>query len=493
MLNFRYESLATNWHTKSRFARTRLQRWILGGVLVTLILTVYGFSSHGRRHINSLTEKLAPHFAGAQPIDLDQPPTYEKLKKWEMDLPQHNLDLPFPEGRTGRYVLFKNQIQMLGWNNQLNEVLMNTWLAYKSKRAYVFQDYIWKSDYYPWPESKFREWIPHTPLNALISGPSAGGPWDPNDTAPRSVSERWYDIVCPKEERRIINTHDVKPAIYWENGDVIFNHWQKLLSEAPERCIEIQPAPREEDGFGQTFDLFLWGTTRILPLWEGFRDSPVSRLFGTSPIVQSAVDKNEYLFLPRGPRPPVAASNNPYNRMLAIHLRRGDYKEACLGLANWNSTFYSWNLLPELPDKFNNPPGYEWGHNTPENVAYYLEHCYPTDEFIVNKINQSRKDYVDAAKPGEVRYLDVLFLLTNDKTDWVDKLKEQLKPHGWNTIVTTRELELDQEQKDVGMAVDMDFARKAAVFIGNGWSSFTSNILHRRLVDRKPWISNRFY
>lgn len=346
--------------------------------------------------------------------------------------------------------------------------LMNTWLAYKSKRAYVFQDYIWKADYYPWPESKFREWAPHTPLNALISGPSAGGPWDPEDLAPRSVSERWFDIVCPKSERRIINTRDVKPAIMWDNGDVIFNHWQKLLTEAPERCIEVQPASRDEDAFPQTFDLYLWGTERILPLWEAFRDSPVSRLFGTSPIVQSAVDKNEYLFLPRGPRPPVPASNDPYKRMLAIHLRRGDYKQACLGLANWNSTFYSWNLLPQLPDKFNNPPGYEWGHNTPENVEYYLEHCYPTDEFIINKINRSRDDYVKAAKSGEVRYLDVLFLLTNDKTNWVDNLKKQLKPHGWTTIVTTRELELDQEQKDVGMAVDMDFARKAAVFIGNG-------------------------
>jgi hypothetical protein len=387
---------------------------------------------------------------------------------------------------------------------------MNTWLAYKSGRAYVFQDYIWKSDYYPWPQSKFRDSTPHTPLNALIGGPSAGGPWDPDDPAPRSVSEWWFDIVCPKEERRIINTHDEKPPIYWEDGDVIFNHWQKLLSEAPERCIEVQPAPREEDGFPQTFDLYLWGTARILSLWEGFRDSPVSRLFATSPVVQAAVDRNEYLFMPRGPRPPVPVSRNPYDRMLAIHLRRGDFKEACLSLANWNSTFYSWNLLPDLPDKFINPPGWQWGKNTPENVAFYLERCYPTDEFIFNKIKASRDDYIRAAKPGEIRHLDVLFLLTNDKTDWITNLKKELSKDGWNTIVTTRDLELDQEQKDVGMAVDMDFARKAAVFIGNGvssislfwvlrwlivhqWSSFTSNIVHRRLVDRKEPISIRFY
>jgi hypothetical protein len=33
------------------------------------------------------------------PVD---PPTYEKLWLWERNLPQHNLDLPFPEGKTGK-------------------------------------------------------------------------------------------------------------------------------------------------------------------------------------------------------------------------------------------------------------------------------------------------------------------------------------------------------------------------------------------------------
>jgi hypothetical protein len=54
--------------------------------------------------------------------DPDPPAHWEKLYKWEDDLPQHDVDLPFPEGKSGRYVYFRNQIQMLGWNNQLNEV-----------------------------------------------------------------------------------------------------------------------------------------------------------------------------------------------------------------------------------------------------------------------------------------------------------------------------------------------------------------------------------
>lgn len=55
-------------------------------------------------------------------MDTTFPPSWEKLQQWERDLPQHNLELPFPEGKNGRYVKFNNQIRMLGWNNVFNEM-----------------------------------------------------------------------------------------------------------------------------------------------------------------------------------------------------------------------------------------------------------------------------------------------------------------------------------------------------------------------------------
>ena len=137
--------------------------------------------------------------------DPDPPSNWDKLYKWEDGLPQHDVNLPFPEGKEGRYVYFHNQIQMLGisWTKcsctffvlfvsyQLKSEfisLMNTYLAYKSNRTYVFQDYIWRIEYYPWQHHLKRPWQPRTPLNALISGPAAGGAWDLNDPAPRSIS-----------------------------------------------------------------------------------------------------------------------------------------------------------------------------------------------------------------------------------------------------------------------------------------------------------------
>jgi len=91
---------------------SRSRRFILYGLLILLTSTSY-YIYFGRSF------KLDRSFDLER---LDQPPKYKRLIEWEENLPQHNLDLPFPEGRTGRYVLFKNQIQGLGWNNELNEV-----------------------------------------------------------------------------------------------------------------------------------------------------------------------------------------------------------------------------------------------------------------------------------------------------------------------------------------------------------------------------------
>ncbi|KAJ6589134.1 hypothetical protein B0H19DRAFT_1206159 [Mycena capillaripes] len=416
-------------------------------------------------------------------LKIPGPPTFEVLKKWEEDLPQHNLDLPFPEGRTGRYVKFSNEFKDVGWNNCLNERLMNAHLAYMSKRAYVFSEYVWAPVHYPWPPVQQPDGGPRTPLNALLSGPMAGGLWDEGDDAPRSISERWFDVVCPTSERRLIYTPDVKPAVANLDGDALFVHWQNILLEAPERCIEVIPPTPDIDHLPQTFDLWLWGTKRVLSLWETFSKSPTSRLLGPSPIVTAAISRNDYLFLPRGPRPPHPAPRDPYARMLAIHLRRGDYLVHCPNLAAWNSTYYGWTQLPSLPDLFTPLPDDE-----PERIDKMLVHCLPTIAQIVQRVHDARNDYV-AAGPG--RLLDVLYLLTNEQGPWLDEVKDEFKTAGWLTIVTTRDLQLDPEQMEVSMVIDMQLARKAAVFIGNGWSSFTSNIVHQRLVDGREPISIR--
>ncbi|PBK67264.1 hypothetical protein ARMSODRAFT_889233 [Armillaria solidipes] len=417
-------------------------------------------------------------------VDTDHPPNYDWLRQWERVLPQHNLSLPAPEGKAGRYVKFSSQTQMLGWNNVLGVVLMDAHLAHESGRAYVFSDYIWEPAHYPWTKKDEYDWPPKTPLSALLAGPAAGGLWESGDDTPRSVSSEWFDVVCPRSERRFIPTSEVKQHVGWSEGDVIFDKWAGLLREAPEPCIEITTSP--EDSFPQVFDLWLWGNTRILSMWERFSSSATSRLLATSPIVESGVDRNEYLFLPMGPRPLHPASHNPYERMLAMHLRRGDYEGSCRHFSKYSSTFYGWNQLEFLPDRFTVPPGEEG----PERDAVYLSRCLPTFEDVIRKVRLARGEYLQ----GTGMTLDVMYLLTNEKGQWLDELREALRVEGWNTIRTSRNLVWDSaEQKELSMAVDMDIARRAAVFVGNGWSTFSSNIVHRRLVDGKKPMSTRFF
>lgn len=270
--------------------------------------------------------------------------------------------------------------------------LMLTHLAYKSKRAYVFQPYIWKWEYYPWKRSEVWNWHPHTPLSALIAGPTAGGGWPSDDPAPRSVSTDYWSIVCPKDRVKQIWTHEMKEKynLRWDpNGKQIFDRWNQILSDDPAQCIEVIAPKRDVEDFAQVFDLWLWGSERILAMWEELRDSPVSQLLRTSPVIERNIAHNEHLFWSAG----TTNTTDPFSHVFAAHIRRGDFDEACLNLANWKSTFYGWNQLPYLPDRFTVPPGGEPGKNTPENVKYYYARCLPSPETIIKRINDARDEY----------------------------------------------------------------------------------------------------
>jgi hypothetical protein len=123
-------------------------------------------------------------------------------------------------------------------------------------------------------------------------------------------------------------------------------------------------------------------------------------------------------------------------------------------------------------------------------------------------IRRARTEYT-AAHPD--RHLDVLYVLTNQDAAWVRAFAATMRKEGWGTVVGTPDLALDAEQTEVGIAVDMEIARRAEIFIGNGvrafvgcgalrayadgaqWSSFMSNIVHGRLVDKKPPLATRFW
>lgn len=531
-------------------------------------------------------------------------PEYDEYFAWEDRLPQHNSSLEFPEGPNGRYVMFSNQAWGYGLNNQLQEILLLSHISYLSQRAYVFQPYTWDAKTKANAVLDGRSWrSSRIPLNVFISGPTAGGNFAKGDPTPRAVNVDWWEKVCPPSKRTVLDV--AKEHAKWKvdgrsEGRVILDHWAELLKGIEDLCVEVT---------GPTiFDFELIASPRVLSLWPSLSLSPIITRFAWSPLIQAAVHRNLPIFhdrpaqsvqdepplLPdevRNPpqllrkrddipaesealssapdrrstyhaganrRPPSPAlsslslqSSNPHSDpsftsnsttsptikgLIAVHLRRGDFKMHCHWLADRIEPFAGWNQFPFLLDRFTPPetlPGYL---SRGKNHDLYMSRCWPEIDHIVRRLREIRRLH-----PG----LERVFVLTNGKKDWVDKLKAALvqsgdgpvvevvddssstttppslpntegegpstdgvppgairvqpvpppatSKAGWKEVLTSKDLQLFWTEREIDQAVDMEIARRAEVFLGNGFSSLTSNIVMLRLSDSTPIENIRYW
>ena len=113
------ESPSMSFHSHKRLSRSLLCLLL---VLSALVSFFFFYDLRAIPPHSIAIEEALPENVTLPDRDNDYPPNYRNLRKWIHDLPQHNLSLPFPEGKDGRYVKFSCQVQQLGWNNLLNEV-----------------------------------------------------------------------------------------------------------------------------------------------------------------------------------------------------------------------------------------------------------------------------------------------------------------------------------------------------------------------------------
>ncbi|KAI0964553.1 hypothetical protein AcW1_001345 [Taiwanofungus camphoratus] len=417
------------------------------------------------------------------------PPLYGQYHEQEMLLPQHNPDLPYPEGREGKYIWFPNHVHASGWGNAMQELLLNSYLAYGSGRAFVFDNYTWNrdgSDYTDYNGKLIPSRIPYT---VQMRGPSVGDPFPPGDPAPRSVIKEYWDQVCPSPT--IISSDEVTYSIDKDASALtLFNNWVEKLNSVDDRCIEI------DKNSGQIFSIWVFGTNRILDIWPTFSKSPILNEFRWSPLIENAFNTNRPIFSPASrldsyiPSFPFFSNDDPYAPLpglLVLHIRRGDFADHCMHLAKWSSGWNGFNSFPELPDKFEVPLGGGWGETTRENMELYMQHCFPSIEQIVAKTEAVRQ-----TRAG--RGLKNVYIMTNGAKSWVDDLKAALMSTGhWKKVTGSRDVKLNWEQKYVAQAVDMLIGQRAQVLIGNGFSSLTSNIVMLRMARNIPPDSNRFW
>lgn len=101
----------------------------------------------------------------------------------------------------------------------------------------MFEDYVWSHSPFPYTVYDFALRPVRIPLNAFISGPTAGGPM----SGPRAISAEFWETVCPKEKRRVVSSKDAPSDA---EGDVIMEWWVEKLKTVQDGCVEIDSSQR---------------------------------------------------------------------------------------------------------------------------------------------------------------------------------------------------------------------------------------------------------
>ncbi|KAG8703235.1 hypothetical protein FRC12_006604 [Ceratobasidium sp. 428] len=454
-----------NFTRSLRYSRWRTRNIVVA--LVIFLLVVFYLSTDQDASYSS---------PGGTRLLLSGRRDFKDYEKAQRNFPQHNPNLPPPAGRNGRYVRFRNQVYGLGWNNILQEILLNTHVAHESGRSYVFIPFHASAH----PAMGLGPKAPWIPLNAFMDAPTAGGSWPPDDKTPRAVTEDWYNTVCPKNQRVTLDTETVAGHLKDSDAQTLINFWSKKLKEMDERCIEI-------DGREQIFNFYLTGSTRVLTAFKEFSTSATLKMFKWSKLVIGAVWRNAELISPadqRSSRNYVLPEEGQLDGLLAMHVRRGDYSFHCTHFANWSSTYTSWALLPQLPDAFTVPEGAGQGHAKPNAIAEYHRVCWPSNKQIVERARAMRQQH---------KRLDRVYILTNGNEEYLRRLKHDLKADHWAKVSTSQDMRLNWQETWVSQSVDMAIAQRAEVFVGNGFSTLSANVALFRLANGMATDTVRFW
>ena len=216
---------------------------------------------------------------------------------------------------------------------------------------------------------------------------------------------------------------------------------------------EPDPAPfPQHPPFTLPFRFF--GSDRLVSLWPDLSKHPILTTFQWSPLVHSGVLRNFALLQPTSVKSLYDTSpQSILPGLVAVHLRRGDYNRHCPRLAAWHTGYNGLNAFPALPDRFELPPDGE------DVEAYYMRHCLPTDDQIVERLRAVREQHPTLRR---------VYVLTNERSWWLNGLKKALQKDGWDDLKSSLDNRLDSAQTYVAMAIDMAIAEKAEVFVGNG-------------------------
>ncbi|KAJ7851503.1 hypothetical protein B0H14DRAFT_2761623 [Mycena olivaceomarginata] len=401
------------------------------------------------------------HFTDGDPPR--RPPLYEAYHQRERNLSQHNPSLPSPDGRHAKFLWAANHVSHTDWADYMEEMILNAYLAYAAQRAYVFDNYTWEQGGY---ELSFQDGYAmpaRIPLSAFISGPIVGGPM-PDKDVPRAVSREYFLSMCPRSDTVVVDTKMIQDALAaGATANQIIERWVAKLRAIQSPCVELaRYSP-------QLFDHKITSTARILDVFPALSQSPILSDFGWSSLILEGFHNNFEKFASPDPRLLMKTSIRPLRGLIALHIPRQNHEAVCADAYSSVGSFAGFNNLSELPDRYS-PPGRDGSDRTWEITR---RHCLPSIPEIVEKV-------LTISEPHTTR----VYVITDEAAHpWLADLTAALSaayhwPHGISTSV---DLKLSREGKFVSQALEMCIGQHAEKFIGNGFSTFTSNTVLLRM------------
>ncbi|KIJ91245.1 hypothetical protein K443DRAFT_655241 [Laccaria amethystina LaAM-08-1] len=394
------------------------------------------------------------------------------------------------------------------------------------------------------------------PLSTMIAGHILGLPPDNLNTAsdtPRAIPYPLYESICRPSSRVYISTKEMQMT--WIDRNSWLDDIEEDMYDdydgpdsTPSLNGEVSDpnssSPQREKNQIPLSDA---SAHQVLSAWVARLNEPDLRDARCIEVKEGEVNVFDVCPSPT-PSTNLINANTPLP-LLALHLRRGDFITHCAHLANWNSTFTGFNSFPDMSlhtgDAFvvprvvessasanseGNPEG-EFTFRTGKSFSthptvptmdakrkVYYDHCIPDVGQVVRRVREVVQDYFafveqrerdalasEMRKEGWFRFLvwwkggrKVRTALKEDAlSGWEVVLGDREvrvgEPWAWDGIATSRDLQLGWEEKYVAQALDMYVAQRAEVFIGNGFSSLTSNVVMLRKFAGLHPIQTRFW
>lgn len=99
-------------------------------------------------------------------------------------------------------------------------------------------------------------------------------------------------------------------------------------------------------------------------------------------------------------------------------------------------------------------------------IGLYRAKCNPQILEIIARVRRMRKNHP---------LLKQVYILTDADDAFTEEMRMWLSSEGWDKVwVGKRDIYPDWDDRELGVAVDMEIARRAGVFVGNGVSFFES-------------------